>query len=321
MTIKPRVKRFILATLTAVCAVLGGPLLPLDTTVAQSRSNAAQPAGPKAWPGIGEFDTFFTERSPLSRKDELTRRLVFRPEQTAAMKDPAGDTYDVTKQSFRIYVPDDYKAGVPHGVIYYLGYKDATQIPSAWKETLKQQHLIYITPRSIARPEWQHAAVALDAIEGLKKQYTIDTKRIYLFEFPDRPGLIGLQMGLGLPDVFTGVVHINRLEHYKAVAIPERRVAYPAALGQPPNDLLAMSKRLPHAFVLQNSVFAAQNGLDKRTYFEPALKRDGFTQTLFISIADPEELHYPNFRGPWLGQVLEWLGNAAPKAPSSRPAS
>jgi hypothetical protein len=287
----------------------------LDRRAAAPRENApvvkrvviADPPPPRFGPGKGEFDTYFTERDESGTSAELTRRLALQPAQLETMKAPDAATYDIAKQIFRIYVPDNYVADVPHGVIYYLGYKETSEIPPPWKQPLNEQHLIFISPKSIARPDWQQAAIALDALTNLKKQYAIDPKRVYLFEYPDRPALVGLQMGLGMADV--GFAHINRLQHYRPVQVPESRNMYAPQLGTPPADLLEKSKSRPHAFVLQDSFFMKDGQPDRRPMLQAALKRDGFPHLLFINIADPEELHYPNFHGPWLGQVLTFLGN------------
>lgn len=279
----------------------------------EARTQRNEPTPPKFGPGLGNFETYFAEQHPLSNREELMRRLALRPRQLEPTTNPAmapgvtEDSYDLSRQSYCIYVPENYSAQVPHGVIYYIGYKDTTSMPPRWKETLDERHLIFISIRNCVRPEWQHAAVALDAVHNLKKQYTIDDKRIYLFEFPNNPGLVGLQMGLGLPDVFSGFVHINRLEHYRNVTIAGQGRYFPAQVGMPPPDLLTVSMKKPHAFVLQNNFFVRPNTIDRRSHFQNALRRDGFERVLFIDIADPEHLHYPNFHGPWLAETLEFL--------------
>lgn len=275
------------------------------------RPKSAPAAPPKLGPGIGDFETYFTEQHQLSTKLELTRRLMLRPKQLEPTTHPdiapgvAEDSCEISKQIYRIYVPENYTAEVPHGIIYYLGYKDTTAMPFPWKPTLDEKHLIFISIRNIIRPDWQHAAAALDAVHNLKKQYTIDPRRVYLYEFPT--GIVGQQMGLGLPDIFTGFVHINRLDHYRSVRVTGQNLAYSPQLGAPSPELLASSKARPHAFVLQDNFYIRPGVPDKRIYFRPALEIDGFTRLLFLNITDPEELHYPNFHGPWLAQVLEFL--------------
>jgi hypothetical protein len=273
----------------------------------QARIHLAMLLAPKPGPGKGAFDTFFTETSERSQRDAMTRLLALTPKQIEAAKGPAADAYDISKQIFHIYVPEAVAAEAPLGVIYYLGYKEANTYPSEWKQTLDEKRLIFISPKSNQRPDWQQAAIALDAIQNLKKEYTIDEKRIYLFDYPDVPGLIGLQMSFALPDIFSGFVHINRLQHFRPVAVPNSRNMYPPTLAPPPASAVAISKTRPHAFVLQDDFFVQPDGTDRRPLFEAAYKRDGFKKLLFINIKDREELHYPNFHGPWLQQVLEFL--------------
>jgi hypothetical protein len=200
-----------------------------------------------------------------------------------------------------------------------MGYKEANTHPPEWKQTLDERRLIFISPKTNQRPDWQQAAIALDAIQNLKKQYTIDEKRIYLFDYPDVPGLIGLQMGFALPDVFSGFVHINRLQHFRPVAVPNSRNMYPPSLATPPVSALTVSKTRPHAFVLEDDFFVQPDGIDRRPLFEAGYQRDGFKKLLFINIKDREELHYPNFHGPWLQQVLEFLESSPTTSPTTQP--
>jgi hypothetical protein len=270
---------------------------------------------PKAGPGKGDFETFFTEHSPLSQRDELTRKLALTPKQLDAAKDAAAEAYDLSKQIFRIYVPETAPADAPLGVIYYVGYKPTDAYPPQWKQTLDEKRLIFISPRTLPHPDWQQAAVALDAIHNLKKQYVIDEKRVYLFDYPDLPGSIGLQMSFSLADVFSGFAHLNRLQHYRPVPVPSLRSAYPPVLLMPPAALLSVSKTRPHAFVLEDDFFIQPNAPDRRPLFQAAYRRDGFTRLLFIDIHDREELHFPNFHGPWLRQVLEFFEPASTSQP------
>lgn len=287
----------------------------LEAQKEAARAEARKPkpvVPPKFGPGIGDFETYFNEQHPLSKKIELSRRLALRPPQLAPTTAPGiapgvtEDSYDIAQQIYRIYVPDNYSPQVPHGIIYYLGYKDTLGYPAPWKQTLDEKHLIFISIRSSIRPEWQHAAAALDAVANLKKQYTIDEKRIYLFDFPDQSGLIGLQMGLGLPDIFTGFVHIDRLNFYRPVPVPGTNQVFRAGLGAAPADLLAAAKNRPQAFVIRPT--AAQPGAPNRTeLFKAAFEQEGFTKLLMINLTDPEEVHYPNFHGAWLGQTLAFI--------------
>lgn len=279
---------------------------------AEARKPAPPPPPPKYGPGKGDFETYFNEQHTLSNKIELSRRLMLRPQQLAPTTGPGlapgvqEDTYDVSQQIYRIYVPENYTPAVPHGIIYYLAYKDTHGYPAPWKATLDSKHLIFISVRSKVRPDWQHAAAALDAVANLKKQYTIDEKRVYLFAFPDAPGLIGLQMGLGLADIFTGFVHIDRQQFYRPVRVPGMNQMYGASLGAPPADLLTSAKNRPQAFVMRGS--PVQPGApDRSALFKAAFEEEGFSKLMLITLKDPEEVHYPNFHGPWLEQTLAFL--------------
>src|SRR5579872_3339224 len=70
---------------------------------------ATQPA---ASVQTGEVNLTFTERSPLSKTEELARRLYLKP---ADVK----EDYDLSKLPFKAYIPTNYDPAVPQGLFVY----------------------------------------------------------------------------------------------------------------------------------------------------------------------------------------------------------
>lgn len=137
-------------------------------------------------PKTGELDLTFTQRSPLSSPAAMAERLDLK------LSDLGAD-YDLSQRPFKAYVPSNYDPKVPVGIFVYLGYKDSSDTPPLWDPVLEKHHLIFITPvchsgthYANAVPVWQSVGLAFDAVENLKRQYSIDTKRIYLMGWRTR---------------------------------------------------------------------------------------------------------------------------------------
>ena len=99
----------------------------------------ADPIAVSDLPGkTGAFQVKFTERSPLSSRDELVKRLRMKP-------DELGDDYDLSQTAFDVYVPaepgEGGKYGLLVGVVFAEGHGFA---PEAWRPVLDKYHLIWI---------------------------------------------------------------------------------------------------------------------------------------------------------------------------------
>jgi hypothetical protein len=266
---------------------------------------ASQPSAPAK---TGKFDVTFTERSPLSRRPELARRLNL---QEAGM----GDDYDLAHQPFKVFVPTNYDPKVACGVIVYLGYKDTAETPAAWEPVLEKSHLIFISPVSHSGPtnppavqRWQSAGLALDAIYNLKKQYNIDDRRIYQMGW----NVGAMELTLATSDVFTG--YINAFDQSWGVAIAAGNGGnYPSMYRNPPGILYSGAKS--HPFVLiasENPDFVKQITLKVG-----AMKGDGFDHVMQLSLSPTDDLHYPNMKADWFdGKALPFLDQFATENPT-----
>jgi hypothetical protein len=125
----------------------------------------------------GRLHLTFTERSPLSSAEELHRRdsldrRRWPDGRTWLKKDPAD--YDLAAVPFDVYVPPNYKPDKPLGLFVWMG---VTEFPAAWCEILARHKLIFVASNKNAE--------VIDAVDNLKKLYTIDDNRVYLAGFSD----------------------------------------------------------------------------------------------------------------------------------------
>lgn len=262
----------------------------------------------------GEFDITFTERSPLSKQADLLKRLGEKP-------DAAGEDYDLSKNGYKIYLPKNYDPAVPHGIIYYLGYKDTVATPPKWQPIMDRTHLIFISTLSAAQTDWQRAGLALDAVHNLKKRYTIDDKRIYLIGFPQPPGSIPQRTGMAFADLFTGFVHINFLLNYRQVQVPGTRSYFQPRFSIPPGAPMALARQRRYVFIADPGQVPPPGQPDAFGLTISAYEQDGFKNTLRINLADREDAHYPNMSEPWFEKLIAFLDTPSPAAkPASAPA-
>lgn len=253
----------------------------------------------------GQFEIFFTERSPLSAKKDLLTRL--------ARKDPGSD-YDLSGQLFVVYVPKDYVSSVPHGVIVWLNYKDTDATPTPLHPILDRSHTIFVVSKSSGQEDWIRAGLALDAIHNLKKIYTIDEARTYLFAITQPEQTIGQKMGLACADAFAGFVYIFNQRYFRPIPIPGNPgMTYAVSFSRPGSVLFNQARTRRHILIGDPKV------ADTTRLIFKSYQQDGFKQAHYVE-ATIDDMHYPNLTAGWFEKTMELLDapTEAP-APASAP--
>ncbi|HEY7087154.1 MAG TPA: hypothetical protein VH518_03635 [Tepidisphaeraceae bacterium] len=251
------------------------------------------PAAAMAQPSkTGEFITTFSKRSPLSEKKELLNRL--------GKKDPGKD-YDLASESFMVYVPHDYDASVPHGLIVWMNYKDVDTTPKSLQPLLDKSHTIFVVSKSAGQEDWIRAGLALDAVQNIKQLYTIDEKRVYLFALLQPDQVIGQKMGLSYADAFTGFVYIWNQRYFRPIPIPgEPGTSYAVSFSKPNLPVYNIAKTRKHVLIGD----ARAGGTDKLIL--KAYEQDGF-HSMFYTEAAFDDLHYPSIQTGWFEKTMQFL--------------
>ena len=260
---------------------------------------ADAPATTQSAAGVatGEIDLTFTDRSPLSKPEELERRLVLK---TA---DVSPD-YDLSKCPFKAYVPTNYSESTPVGLFVYLGYKDTVGTPPLWHPLLEKYHMIFVSPvchsgeqYAPAVPKWESLGLAFDAVENLKKQYSVDPHRIYMMSWAKDSTRISLAAG----DVFTGFVVVGDPSYCVRMMTTDGRFYSPEFLP-PPGELIIHAKDSPFLFIYDGS-------LDPEMVLKVAtMRRGGFAHVKSIGLSFGDDLHFPNLKAEWFDeQAMSFL--------------
>ena len=259
---------------------------------------ATAPAGASA-AQTGEITLNFTQRSPLSSRKELARRLSFQESRL-------GDDYDLKTFTFQVYVPPSYDPKTPYGILVYLGNHDVSSVPTQWEPLFDKSHMIFIGPDwHSPMSEADLVGLGFDAIDNLKRLYNIDTHRLYDMWFNSGD----LRFPLAGADVYTGMILGLNWDYWRRLNVPPNGF-HPADFPPPPIDEIQKARR--HGVVLISLSSHPNPGV---TMLVMGLKEDGFAHVLSIS-QTPDELHYPNYAAGWMTDpVLPFLDKAAQERP------
>jgi hypothetical protein len=252
-------------------------------------------------PQTGDITLNFTQRSPLSSRKEIARRLALKESDLA-------DDYDLTTYPFKAYIPPNYDPSTPYGVFVYLGIKDVNDVAVDWEGVFDKSHMIFITPyyHNNGTREWHLIGLGFDAIENLKRLYNIDTHRLY-----EMWNGSGIDLAVAGADVYSGMIIGENWDYFRRIDVGGGRY-HPAACQRPPSDLL--QKAMRHGVVLITSAPIENSGAP---FIAKALKEDGFTQVLSLN-QTRDEMHFPHFAASWISDpVLPFLDKARQKGLSA----
>jgi hypothetical protein len=248
-------------------------------------------------PKTGSFELNFTTRSRFSEIKLLTKRL--------GIDTPAND-YDLSKETFLVYVPEHYDPNKPMGLIVLANYKASQTLPNPILSQLDDANVAFIVDKGYTDDLWQRAGVALDAAYNMQRHYRIDRKRIYAFGGADKPDEKNIQpdlserLLLNFPEVFTGAFCASGLNAYRNV--PVQGGSYPARIPMPDQNSLALAKVRP-------LVVGDFGDNQVQPFVEKTFTDDGFkfVKVVAFSLA---QFHYPNYTTDWIPDALKFMDAA-----------
>jgi hypothetical protein len=278
--------RFAIALAAWLVALNGSHALAVPST-----SPSTQPIA-----RTGDFEITFTDRSPLSVKAKLMDRL--------ADKD-IGPDYDLSEQPFVIYVPPDYSADKPVGVVVYMSQDGANLTPATLQPVLNKRHLIFIMARKSNLSLCEETGLSIDAIFNLKTRYHIDDRRIFLMGSGWTE-----DVGLATPDVFAGDVWIWNTGYWKTFLI-NRTQTYQGNGHAPSSEMLTLAKHRPHVFGFETDNY--NDGI--RSLVPGQMTRDGF-EHMFKAVIAGDDISYPGLKAEWFGKMLDMLESVSMAKPN-----
>lgn len=137
-----------------------------------SALTAAEKPNARVKPGV-RGPISFPETTPMASGDQLKLRL--RSSETPA-------AFDLSRETYEILVPKDYKDSVPHGLFIWISPGDKANLSPEWDKVLAEKKMIFIGAQKAGnnREVFDRMRLAIDANHHMRGLYNIDPRRVYV---------------------------------------------------------------------------------------------------------------------------------------------
>lgn len=256
---------------------------------AHGQQAAGKPSPPS--PGV-RGGIRFAKSPPQSDAEQVRLRLH------ASEQPPA---YDVSKESFEILVPKDYRLSVPHGLFIWIGAGDAVNVPGDWDAVLAEKKLIFVGARNSGnkRDVFDRIRMAVDANANLRELYNVDGRRVYVSGFSGGSRVASM-IGVAFGEMFSGTACFMGVNFYTDTTGTDGKIY---GLNYLPDEgVLALAKKFcRYALVTGEKDFNRPNTLGA---LETGFKKEGFANAKVFDI--PGQGHaLPS--AEWLRKALDYL--------------
>ena len=244
----------------------------------------------------GLFATSFPEHSPLSATKVCVSRL-FPPDKIDSAlletlmkdvpktddKEVAEHAFDSTKETWQVYVPEYYRENrKPQcGLFVYISPSDSGAPPPAWTSVLKKRHLLFVGADKSGNAHNSYSRripLALDAVHNLRKQYTIDPKRVYIAG-TSGGACVASRMAIGFADVFAGGQYQVGIQHYQSFPVGDG--AFTMGFPIVSEDLLRKAKSTGRYVLITGQTDHFREYMEKASQ---AMIRDGFRHVTYLEM-------------------------------------
>lgn len=109
--------------------------------------------------------------------------------------------------SWEVYVPENYNASNPPGIMVYAGAPLDVRAPSSWMSVMKDKNLIWVAARKSANGSSIHQKklLAMMSVPLIEKRYQINKERIYI----TGEGRTASRTALEYADMFDGAIFMG----------------------------------------------------------------------------------------------------------------
>ncbi|MDR3418069.1 MAG: PHB depolymerase family esterase [Nevskia sp.] len=161
------------------------------------------------------LETGFTELSPLSRSDELLRRLLSpllsrEARQALAATGTAlrEQVVDPQRERFLVYLPSSAPPASGYGLLVFVSPWPEAVLRQDWLPVLERHHLIFVSAENAGNDADvldRRIPLALLAYENIHRRYPLDPERVYVGGLSGG-ARVALRIALGYPDIFRGAL-------------------------------------------------------------------------------------------------------------------
>ena len=273
-------------------------LLPLAAPVLVAAAPAA-PEADRAVPRVdvpegarktGALQVRIPQRSKSSAILGITARMGWggKAEVEAAAKKDGGEVdYNLSGETFDVFVPEQYTGDEPYGLIVWINPGRGGAPRGEWLDVLRRHKLIWIgaTNTGNDRTKWVRLGLAIDAADHMQKAYKIDPLRVYA-SGSSGGGRCASLLAIGFPDVFTGggfpIIGTN---YFRIVEVGPgkdgRPEYYQRYFNRPAAKLFTLASK-ERRFVL---LTGDDDGNRQQTQlYAEAMKKDGFKYVTFLQV-------------------------------------
>jgi hypothetical protein len=159
-------------------------------------------------------EVVFTDVSPMSRNEEIMRRLLA-PAEARAIADGvakqgkrlAEQPVDPAQERFVLHVPPQEPAG-GYALLVFVPPWQQAKIPSGWAEVLDRLGVIYVSAARSGNEEVTMARrvpLALIAAANVTARYRVDPSQVFVGGFSGG-SRVAERLALGYPDLFHGAL-------------------------------------------------------------------------------------------------------------------
>jgi hypothetical protein len=242
---------------------------------------------------LGERTTIqFAESPPQIEPEQMKMRLHSKE---------APGAYDVSKETFEIVVPKDYKATEPHGLFIWISASAAPNIPKEWEAVLAEKKLIFIGARNSGNPRdiFDRMRMAVDANFNLRKLFKVDGRRVYVSGFSGGSRVASM-LGVCFAEMFSGTICFMGVNFYTDIPVSADK-AYPP--GYIPDDrVLPLAKKFCRYVLVTGT--KEMNHAETLSTFENGFRKEGFASVKLLDV--PDQKHAPP-AAEWLKKAVEFL--------------
>ena len=166
---------------------------------------------PTAVTGL-QSEVVFTEYSPLSRSEELARRIlspltnveIAKASVTSGLRPQA---IDLNQETFVVYVPVK-RPPQGYGLLVFIPPQQRANLPGGWASVLDEQGMIFVSASKSGNDESvldRRIPLALLGAYNIMQRYPIDKDRVYVGGLSGG-SRVALRTALAYPDLFRGAL-------------------------------------------------------------------------------------------------------------------
>ena len=238
----------------------------------------------------GSFQVRIPERSRSSAILGITARMGWggKAEVEAAAKKDGGEVdYNLSDETFDVFVPESYTGKEPYGLIVWISPGRGGAPRAEWLDVLRKHKLIWVgnTNTGNDRTKWVRLGLAIDAADHMQKAYTIDPARVYASGVSGG-GRCASLLAIGFPDVFTGGGYpIIGTNYFRIVEVGPgkdgRPEFYRRYFDRPSAKLMALASK-ERRFVLLTG--DSDGNRQQTQLYAEAMKKDGFRYVTYLQV-------------------------------------